>query len=644
MNASFSILQKLKNQFLQSIPNSTDFHVAFAPFAFTMSTDDFYFLKHESQTGDEARKYLKEQSEFSFTSNSVLRKPNIWTVDSDNLLYNAYKSILDNARVIDPDVLTTEETMQLNAAKDILFDADNNDSVEYKSYRTYSVRYTDIERQLIDQAELKNTIPQTDKAAFDRWNIDFVNLNNQKKELLIEWQVKGSKSKIESAKSAYDSIVFGKSEFVEKWNDAKNNKFTSNQLTDNFGVEFLTTTCIPNSICDYQSPIWKKITIPKAEIAQLTKSFTDEVPANVLEEFGNIEPELDSISFEYCIIDIIRPWFDEALINNRFWKFADSGALVSAGDDSMTGQIPAYPAKIILAKNIDLIFTPNSRVNEDIKNKLKLGNRLFFGSLMLKTIPANIDDKKLNSYRIQQLSNKELSVITKVAFHNVSTTKKINDNSKFKMIELLNQRSNKQVFKNVQVKSVNNMRLNTKHSRGVVLPTKVVKVKGSRVKLPPGKVTVAKKTTVGFTPLIIKKQLLHINPKVIKNMTINPPPPPPPVDKTSDITGKIFDNKNNPVPVAEIQIMNISNATTQSVLSQEDGTYGFAGIENDAYQFTVRKTGYLTIEKNITIRTDSNQDFLLLKQPIPTETFQVLGVICKKLPRLPNPLPDGIYI
>src|SRR5689334_1341727 len=109
MNASFSILQKLKGQFLNSVPNRSVFHVAFAPFAFTLSNEDFYFLNSAINTGAEARKYLREQSEFAVIANSVLRKPNIWRIDSDNLLYNAYKGILDGALTIDPDALTVDE-------------------------------------------------------------------------------------------------------------------------------------------------------------------------------------------------------------------------------------------------------------------------------------------------------------------------------------------------------------------------------------------------------------------------------------------------------------------------------------------------------------------------------------------------------
>lgn len=632
MNASFSILQKLKNQFFQSVSNKSDYHVAFAPFAFTLSNDDFYFLKNNIVTGSDAKKYLKEQSEFSYIANSILKKPNLWTIDSDNLLYNSYKNILENALIIDPDELTTVEILKINKAKTVLFKADGNDSAKYVKYKSYVSKYSDLEKKIIDLNALKNTINPTDTASLEKWNIDYNDLANQKKELLIEWQVKGFKSAVESAKSAYDSIILAKSSFVEKWTDARNIKLAApNLLTDEYGVEFLSTTCIPNSICDYQSPIWKKITLTKAEITQLTQTFTQEIPAEVLLEFGNLEPELESIAFEYSIIDIQRPWFDETIINNRLWKYADDTQKVSQGDDSMTGEIPAYPVKIILSKNIELVFTPNAAVNEEIKEKLKNGSRLFFGSLLLKTIPLNLANENINSYKVQQLTTNELSVITKVAVQN-SPAIKIDERSKYKMMEVINHQPQIMMRKNVELKSVRPMMASKMSAVSVARP-----------------ITVARASTVApvATPIRVRPMVIRpIDISVIRMETVPTPTPTPtpPVSTIATIKGKIFDNTNQPISVVEVQIMNNSNASTQSVLTLEDGTFTIDNIEKGSYQIKIKKTGFITQERKLDVVGDTRLDLLLEVQPIPTETFQVMGVICKKMPKLPNPNPDSTYV
>lgn len=626
MNASLSILQKLKNQFLKSIANKADFHVAFAPFAFTLTNEDFFFLKNDISSGSDARKYLKEQSEFAYMANSILKKPYIWTMDSDNLLYTAYKNILQSAETIDPDMLTAEEQVSIDKAKAVLFKDDETDSVKYQKYKECALKVSDIDKKIIECTAKKNAIPATNKSEIDLLNIDLTNLQNTKKALLIEWQTKGSKSAIESAKKTYDTIIFSKVNFIEKWNDARDIKISPpNALTDEYGVEFLTTTCIPNSICNYQAPIWKKISILKQEIATLTQQCVQEIPSEVLAEFGNVEIELDAINFEYCIIDILRPWFDESVLNNKNWKFSDDSMMLSEGDDSMRGEIPAYPVKIILSKNIELVYTAGSQKNEDVSNKLKNGDRVFFGPLLLKTIPVNLQGNKLGSYRVQQLSTNQLSVIAKVAIQNTNATPKINDGSRYKIVELISKEPQAAMKRNVEVRSVN--RINE---------TKPTPQKIAPVAAAPMLVNTTMISGVGRrTPMSIRAMPIDISTDI---------PAPPPTPAISTLNGKVVDEHNQPVELAEIQLMNTNNACTQSFLSVSDGSYGFQNIENGKYNVSVKKTGFIINEKIIEINNNINQDFLLYHQPVLTESFQVMAVICKKLPRLPNPVSGAHYI
>lgn len=645
MNASFSILQKIKSQFLQGTSNKTDYQVAFAPFAFTLSNDDFYFLKNTANTGAEARKYLKEQSEFAILANSILKHPSLWKIDGDNLLYDRYKQLLNSALTIDPDALSADETSRVNKARAVLFNTNGNDSNKYVSYKKYAGKASDIEKKLIDQQALKTGLAASDSAGLEKWNLDFQNLTNQKKELLIEWQVKGFKSTVEAAKATFDAVFLSKSSFLERWQEAKNIKTASaNLLTDEYGVEFLSTTCIPNAICDYQAPIWKKITLAKPDIAQLTQSFTQEVAASVLAEFGDLQPELDSITFEYCLIDILRPWFDESLINNRLWKYADASLQLAAGDASLTGQIPAYPVKIILAKNIELVFTPNSAVNETIKTQLKSGSQLFFGPLLLKTIPQNLPDNKISAFRVQQLSTPELAAITQVALQNPAGPLKFDGVRKLQMIELLNRKPQVELRRTVEFKPL--LRMPTVIAPPVVpapAPAPAVAL-AARPQLMAASALLQRPGTIGVMPI---RNLPQIG---FPGSVFSPAPPPAPAPSPPappaicTMRGKVFSEANAPLAVAEIQVMNLANLATQSVLSLEDGSYVLPNLARGRYQLKVRKAGRVTQEKTIDLQTDSTQDFLLSPQAVPTESFQVIGVICKKLPRLPNPMPDGAYI
>lgn len=659
MNASFAILQKLKGQFLQSVSNKSDFHVAFAPLAFTLSSDDFYFLKGTGATGAEARKYLREQSEFAILANSVLHKPHIWRIDSEGLLYDAYRSILNTAKTIDPDALSIDEQARLNKAKAVLFTKAGKDSAKYAAYKKYAAKAADAEKKLIDHAALKASIPETDRVALARWDVDLQTLTTAKRDALIDWQANGSKSAIESAKATYDDVVFGKAGFVQRWLDARSSRLgPPNLLTDEYGVDFLATTCIPNSIGDTTAPIWKKISIGKAEISQLTKDFTDGTPASILTEFGDLQPDIDAITFEYCLIDILRPWFDESLINNRLWKSADDSLKVSSGDDSMTGQIPAYPVKIILAKNIELVFTPNSAVNEDIKVRLQTGSRLVFGPLLLKTIPGNLAADKITALRVQQLSTPELAVLTKVALAAETKPAAFNGGKRLEMLQLLNNRPQPLMRINAPMFAAVPAAL----SRGgaPAAPAAAGLSRAGEAAAGPG--TRAAMATFAGAPMgqahaaVMPGMFLPVRPTValhtgflvgtpISTIAQPPSPPdPPPTRTTADVIGRVLSAANAPLAIAEIQIMNIATAATQSMLTLEDGSYAFRGIDSARYHVKVRKAGYVIQEKDIDAVGTSTQDFLLDVQAVPTESFQVIGVICKRLPKLPDPLPGASYV
>lgn len=640
MNASFSVLQKLKNQFFQTVPNKNDYHVAFAPFAFSISNDDFYFLKNTISTGDEAKKYLREQSEFANIANSILKKPNLWAIDPENLLYNKYKEILQTAQLIDPSSLTEEENTILNNAKMLLFSADDNDSAQYSVYKSYQNKITEIEKKILDLESYKNTIDTSDALALKKWDIDFDTLDTEKKSLLIEWHAKGFKTLIDTAKSTYENIVFRKSDFLKEWNDAKNIKLSANLLTDIDGVEFLSTTCIPNSICDNLSTIWKKITLDKTEINQLAQIYTQEIPPDVINEFGNLQVELETISFEYCIIDIQRPWFEESIINNSFWKYEDTTKIVSSGDDTFSGEIPAYPEKIILTKNTELFFTPNSPVNEDIKNKLKNGTRLFFGSLLLKTIPLNLGNESIHSYRIQQLTNKELLTISKINEETPTNLSKIDTKSKIQLIQAINNQSQLKLRKRIEEKSskplINNI-LIKEVNLSSIYAKKLIKEEPQTNPI--------ETKRLSFNPFLTKANSLRSKIADLKVVTSAIPTPNETTAPTLfKIFGKTVDVNNNPLSVVEIQIMKDLTAVAQSVLTLEDGSYNIDNLENGKYLIKVRKSTYVILEREIELQGNIQLDFLLEKEPIPTESFQIMGVICKKLPKLPNPIQGVKYI
>lgn len=617
MNASFSILQKLKNQFLQTITNKNDYHFSFAPFSFSITNEDFFFLKNNATSGTEARKYIKELSEFSIIANSISKKPNLWAIDSTNLLYDLYENTLNDAKLIDPNSLSADETIKLDKAKKVLYKTNGNDSAKLVKYKFYESKLSEIELKIINHEGAKTAIDVNDTVALQKWELDKNTFSKQKSDLLIEWNVKGYKTAIESAKSTFEQIMFAKMNFIQKWQDAKSTQLSSNTLTDEYGLDFKVTSCLPNSICDYESSVWRKISIEKNEINSLSTEFEANVSQDIIKEFGNVEIKLDKIEFEYCFVDIIRPWFDEGLLNNQNWKYNDDAELLSDGTENLIGNIPSYPSKIVLVKNVDLKFTPNEQVNEAIKDRLIKGEKLFFGSMLLKNIPVNLDKQNVNSYKIHNISNTELTILNQNSAANPS---KVN---KMQLIQNL-QKQDQTVLKQKMVNQKSNFQLKTEMSsvRLATIKPKVV-----------APVTV---TPVRVFNLVILHSTVLIKPIVVTQPATTAP-------TVFKIEGTISDEMNVKLSGVEMQIID-AKGTIQSVLTNENGTYIIDNIPSGTYTIKTKKAEYINVEKTISLNSNAVVDLVLNKKPVPTETFQVLGVICKRMPLLPNPRTDINYL
>jgi len=615
MNTSFSILQKLKNQFLQTISNTNEYHFAFAPFAFSITNEDFYFLKDNLTTGQDAIKYMKELSEFSIIANSVSKKPNLWTIDGENLLSDLYSDTLSRAKLIDVDSVTADEKNKLKKAKKELYKSNGDDTVKFKKYKSFETKLNELDVKIMEHEALKMGIDTSDSLAVQKWELDKNLLNKQKSDLLIEWNVKGYKTTIENAKKVFEQIIFSKTEFIKKWQDAATSEV--NTLTDSFGTDFKVTTCLPNSLCDYQSNIWKKSTIDKIEIASLSSEFEKSVLPEIIKEFGNVEILLDKIEFEYCFVDIVRPWFNEDLLKNQNWKYPSNTEFLSDGTENLKGNIPAYPVKIVLVKNIELKFSPNEKVNEFIKDKLMKGDKIFFGSMLLKNIPINLDKQNISSYKIHSISNTELNILSQ---NPVANPAKVN---KMQLIQNL-QNQDQFILKQKMCNQKSDLHLKTEISSVKLATAKPVfmnPIAPSRTFSP----------TILHSTLLIKPMVLTAQPVVVSTPT------------NFKIEGTIFDETNIKLMAVEIQIID-NKGTIQSVLTNENGYYVIDNIPNGSYTIKTKKAEYDNVEKTIQLNSNSIIDLALTKKPIPTETFQVLGIISKKLPLLPNPISDVNYI
>jgi hypothetical protein len=80
---------------------------------------------------------------------------------------------------------------------------------------------------------------------------------------------------------------------------------------------------------------------------------------------GTFHMDTFNLSFEICQVPILRPWFKDAYLNSKDWRFDQSNpdfksTLLSDGGNPPKGLIPAYPTNCVFIRNLNLQIDQSS--------------------------------------------------------------------------------------------------------------------------------------------------------------------------------------------------------------------------------------------------------------------------------------------
>jgi hypothetical protein len=563
--------------------------VAFAPLTTPFTNEDFLFLNTDIYKTDPS-KYYSEAHEFSKKANSIIKKPYIWEIETEDFLYVNYDKVLSHARLIANRDLTEDEIAARETARKVLYISDSNPTPAFMSYNNYEQQYKDIVRKIEDH---NNSKPASEGPELNTWNSENKQMQDELKAKELEWNALGFKVEIEKAKKAFDKPKENseREEFAAKWQDAKNLLSTVKTLSAASGGDIYPMECIPNNLYEYKGTSWIKVNLGKDEINQLTdelKQNSGNINTDLL--FGN-DIELDSLSFEICRVMLSRSWFLEDLLFSKYWNYPDD--VVSSGEnDNYTGLIPAYPIEFVLVKNVNPTLSANSAVNENLKNNLKSGVPVFMGPFVLKSQVSK--DVQNSSIKVQTFTNNQLHFMKK-AFTTAAPP----------VAEALTVKKDVGFLGRMRVMSgVSPIVRDHRHGEVVVTPD----------------------DHAGFVWVVD-----HWERQRAEDLN------------KAKLTGKILDENNEALPDADIALLNKTSMVLQNDLSDLNGQFSIENIQKGEYHLTVRKEGYSTTEKELSVQADLDTGTINLSSLHPVESFLLLGVVYKKLPALPNPIPNEIY-
>jgi hypothetical protein len=108
------------------------------------------------------------------------------------------------------------------------------------------------------------------------------------------------------------------------------------------------------------------------------------------------------------------------------------------------------------------------------------------------------------------------------------------------------------------------------------------------------------------------------------------------------VTGIVIDQDDRPVDDAEVTLLN--GAVLLNDSTDDNGMFSIENVAAGDYHVTVKKDGYADVEKDIKVTVALDVGKINLSSKHPQESFLLLGVVYRKLPKLPNPIDGESYL
>lgn len=556
------------------LENRSDCFLTYASEGFVSFTnEDFNFLNPEP--GDELLKNENKMA-FSILFDRLSKDPDNFYLDPGPSLSDSYAKILEANNVLFFDSpQTINDKVEYEDAFDLLYEDLRVETEEHKEFKKYREAYTKIDFEIL---QLKGEI--LNEPYNSELNIKLKDLEDEKNIIMSAWILRGHKEKIEEALRII-SEHSAKQELITKWRNTKDNvnSILSKINTVSSDFEFFPTYCSPSHLYEYHRQ-WKKVVLDKEEIKELWEG-DGQSPK---------KSNLSKIEFEYSFVSLLRPWFDIDVLNNRLWAF-DDDTILSDGEDLKKGLLPAYLDSLIFVRRIEAFY---DNISESVES--------------LEETPVNFN------------------LVNVVNFHNI---KSVIDTRNFKPEFSVHNAIRYKPLDRKSERIITQKRVDSKSIELLRLPLSQ--------KVPVKNLKMTENLPVGN----IKSQHLKIDPRVIKARSprLKTPVQNTPVPKTFNINMRFKEEfSKNDLPELNLRLINLDSGNSIMTTTDNNGSVVFEELIKGQYVLKIRDEEVYE-DKDIPIRLDENftKEIYLSKRAKPIVEIYLIGVVNKRVPKLPNP-------
>ncbi|MGK6341904.1 hypothetical protein ACMGDK_06665 [Chryseobacterium sp. DT-3] len=616
-----AVYQKLKNIYMSQSSMENDLPMI-CPSLRIYDNEELELLKPQSLLNDEQKKALSiiKKQNVAYELNSVPISPNFWDLNPNNSLFDIYRDILDKNNL-----KNLEENLDkvLENKSNILFDAKNSDTKEFKAYKKYRTLYEDAVNKVTDHLLLFDGL-ETDEEKRN-WNDRLVNLNNLKELAFSEWKVKGSKDTIEKElarinRSSDADLYLAMAQNAKHTFEAaeKTDVISNSSIHD---INF-----IPYDFMENESG-WNSMRIEKSELEGLhseAKNGNENIPSEIL-SIDYDESMIQAVEVEYSFVHLKRSWFNKNFMLSNYFEWKEPKKISDGQTISNDFKLPAFPKTMILIKNLKVILDP-SIISTSVSNAEQL---VYFGPMVMKQqvfINKNNNQKFLKAItNVKTIKSNQLNYLAKkTAIAETQKATLINDFSARAAVEYEPAENMKATANTAFAGKINtgNILSNIRNLR----PLNPVPHRASPVQPAPQPANPIKVPWGSWGPKF---------PTIPTPNPIPTPVPPPPAG--SVVQFRVYDKINNePIYKCAISIKGTNNNRIFEIESNEAGMINQL-IPLGEYSIELRIDDYAVLNQNFSVASAMplNLEYKLQREEVKFKSFFLIGMICERMPQIP---------
>ncbi|MGW4230426.1 hypothetical protein ACWEF9_14245 [Streptomyces sp. NPDC004980] len=272
-----------------------------------------------------SREQATAAAEFSELVNRVPVTGPVWSWAGVDHLWDVYLDVLGADLAVH--TRTADEDRRYREAQKILHDEVGGASVPSGTYLAYqSCRHAVL--------TARTALAQARGGAKERALTAAVEAAEQ------EWLVKGRRQVVEAA--LLDLGRLGDKDPAQTWS-AYRAQFDPSPdslhwATGLDGSRYAVTGFAPSAMFDQP---WPELRIERSDLPATTA-------------------DIESLSFEYALVNIVRPWLDPAMLRSRAWRFPMGEVPLSDGADPPAGRCTSYVESVVLARSLRVVCGPDA--------------------------------------------------------------------------------------------------------------------------------------------------------------------------------------------------------------------------------------------------------------------------------------------